>query len=163
MGRRGTRSEYAAHAKVSPAYVTKLGKQEKLVLVNDGGRELVDFDATDARVRGTADLRRAGNGANAGGASAAAGSVGDLFRKAQTQERAYMARLLELRYKRESGDLVAMSDVRAAYARRISTLRDALLQIPARLAPVVAAESDEAVVHDLLQDELHAVLARVSE
>ena len=160
MGQRGTRSEYAAHINVRPSYVTKLGKQGRLVLV-DG---MVDFDATDAKVRSTADRGRAANGANSGGASsAAAGAVNDLFRKAQTQERAYSARLLELKYRRESGELVAISEVRAAYARRISTLRDAMMQIPSRLAAVLAAETDEVKVHDLLEDELHLVLARVSE
>lgn len=163
MGRRGTRSEYAAHANVTKPYVTKLGKQGRLVLVMEDGREVVDFDATDAKVRAATDLGRAGNGANSGGSSAASGAVGDLFRKAQTQERAYMARLLELRYKRESGELVAISDIRAAYARRISTLRDAMMQIPSRLAPVLAAETDEVLVHDLLQDELQSVLSRVAE
>lgn len=164
MGRRGTRSEYAAHANVTKPYVTKLGKQGKLVLVMEDGREVVDFDATDAKVKGATDLGRAANGANSGGSSAAAtGAVGDLFRKAQTQERAYMARLLELRYRRESGELVAISDIRAAYARRISTLRDALMQVPARLAPILAAETDEAKLHDLLQDELFLVLERVAE
>lgn len=162
MPRFGTKSEYAAHLNVQPSYVTKLGKQGRLVVV-DGQ---VDFDATDAKLRSTSSLAKAGNGANSGGGSAAAASaaaVGDLFRKAQTQERAFSARLLELRFKRESGDLVPISDVRAAYARRIATLREAILQIPARLAPALTAESDETKVHDLLQDELILVLEQVSQ
>lgn len=164
MGRRGTRSEYAAHRNVSKQYVSTLGKQGRLVLVYEGGRELVDFEATDDKVRAATDLGRAGNGANSGGSgSSAPGAVGDLFRKAQTQERVHAARLLELRYKRESGELVAIADIRAAYARRISALRDALLQIPARLAPVMAAEVDEAKVHDLLRDELYLVLEHAVE
>ena len=161
MGRRGTRSEYAAHLKVTKQYVTKLGKQGRLVLA-DGG-ELVDFDATDAKVRSAADLGRQGSGANSGGASAASGVVGDLFRKAQTQERAFSARLLELRYRKESGELAPISDLRAAYARRISTLRDAIMQVPSRMAPVLAAEDDEGNVHDLLQAELSSVLDRVAQ
>lgn len=163
MGRLGTRSEYAAHANVTKPYVTKLGKQGKLVIVNEGGQELVDFEATDARIRALTNLGRAANGSNAGGSSSAAGAVSDLFRKAQTQERAYMARLLELRYKRESGELVSISEVRAAYARRISTLRDALMQMPARLAPVLAAETDELKLHNLLQDEIYLVLEQAVE
>lgn len=61
----GTLSEYAAHAAVSPAYVTKLKKQGRIVLVKQDGRELVNFDATDRLVANTADLARARNGANA--------------------------------------------------------------------------------------------------
>lgn len=164
MGRVGNRVEYAAHINASPAYVTKLGKQGRLVLVKRDGRELVDFDASDAKVRANTDLGRAGNGVNGGGTGrAASNEVGDLFRKAQTQERAFSARLLELRFRKESGSLVPIDDVRAAYARRIAGLREALLQIPARLAPVLAAEGDEVKVHDLLQDELFLVLEQVSE
>jgi hypothetical protein len=166
MGRIGNRVEYAAHINASPAYDTKLGKQGRLVLVEQDGRQMVDFDATDAKVRSTTNLGRAANGVNGGGAGAASGAgsteVGDLFRKAQTQERAFSARLLELKFRRESGALVPIDDVRAAYARRIAGMREALLQIPARLAPVLAAEGDESKVHDLLQDELYLVLEQVA-
>lgn len=164
MALRGTRTEYAAHLNVDKSYVTKLGKQGRLVFVNDEhGRQLVDFAATDAKVRGTTDQARAGNGANAGGAAGSAAAVTDLFRKAQTQERAYSARLKELRFKKESGELVSVSEVRSAYARRIAGLRDALMQLPARLAPVLAAETDEVKVHDWLQDELYLVLEQVAK
>ena len=41
-------------------------------------------------------------------------------------------------------------------------LREALLQIPSRLSAVMAAETDQARCHDLLQREIHTVLAGVA-
>jgi hypothetical protein len=59
--------------------------------------------------------------------------------------------------------LVRRDVVRQEVARRLAGLRDSLLQIPARLQSVLAAESDELKVHDLLQDELYQALNSVAE
>lgn len=64
----GTFSAYAAHAGVSAPYVTKLRQAGRLVLVVDErGRERVDFEASDEMVRNTGDMGRARNGENAKG------------------------------------------------------------------------------------------------
>ena len=171
--RTGTLSDYAAHLGVSNAYITKLRKQGRLVMVEAGGKQLVNFDASDRLIRNTADLGRAGNGRNAGGGSAlmgdldravpmdapASGAKFDvLFRKAQTQERVYVAKLAQLKWEEESGDLIRVADVRATLAHVVATTREALLQLPARMAPLLAAESDTAAVQNLLHAEIHAAL-----
>ena len=51
----------------------------------------------------------------------------------------------------------------AAQARRLAALRESLLQLPPRLAPVLAAQADAARCHDLLQLELHQVLESMVE
>jgi hypothetical protein len=43
-----------------------------------------------------------------------------------------------------------------------STTRDALLQIPARLSPLLAAESDPASVQKMLYTELHQALQHLA-
>jgi DNA-binding transcriptional MerR regulator len=58
--------------------------------------------------------------------------------------------------------LVHRDTVRAELARHLSTLREALLQLPVRLQSVLAHETDEAKVHDLLQDEVDLLLERIS-
>lgn len=73
------------------------------------------------------------------------------------------ADLAELKLAEQRGELVRAADVRAAHAKRLAGLRDALLQIPARLAAVLAAEASQAVCHDKLQAEIHGVLALVAE
>jgi anti-sigma factor ChrR (cupin superfamily) len=77
------------------------------------------------------------------------------------RERAEAA-LAELRLAEQSGELVRVTDVRSTYAKKAAGLREALLQIPARLAAPLAAEAQIARCHDLLQDELHTVLSSVA-
>lgn len=61
------------------------------------------------------------------------------------------------------GALVSREAVRSELARRLSGLREALLQIPSRLEAVLAAEEDPGKIHQLLEDEIYAALAGVSE
>jgi phage terminase Nu1 subunit (DNA packaging protein) len=59
--------------------------------------------------------------------------------------------------------LVRREVVRSEMARILVGLRQSLLQVPARLQSVLAAESDEIKVHDILQDEMDQILTQVAE
>ena len=48
--------------------------------------------------------------------------------------------------------------VKATLATVFATTRDALLQIPARMAPLLAADADPASVHNMLHAEIHQAL-----
>lgn len=178
----GTLSEYAAHAAVSPAYVTKLKKQGRLVMVEHDGREVVNFDATDRLVRNTADLGRAGNGRNAGGGSATMSALASdgggsgqgpggfdvLFRKAQTQERVFSAKRAEVEYQQLVGELVPRADSIKAAKEIGRQVRDALSASRRRLSPDLAAcqsvtecEEIQRREHQVLLDNLTKELARL--
>lgn len=166
----GTRSEYAAHAGVAPSYVTKLGKAGRLVTVKgQGGREMVDFELTDRLVRNTADQGRARNGQNlkappppapeappAPPTPAARHEI--LFRQAQTQERVYDAKMAELRYKRESGELVERADVQRGAEEVARELRDGLYAFCRRIAPEVAAPGQAEAAEATLRRGADALL-----
>lgn len=167
----GSFSDYARHIGASPAYVSKLKRQGRLVMREVDGKQVVDFEQSDRLVRNTTDLGRAGNGRNAAPNAAPSrpvaplaetGKVDAIFRQAQAQERAFAAKIEELKYKEMAGQLIRIDAVRAAWAKRIASARDALLQIPHRLAPVLAAESDMERVGQLLEDELRHVLDELS-
>lgn len=87
----------------------------------------------------------------------AAEKVVDYY-EAKRQREVAEAELAQLRLAELRGELVRADEVRSTYARRIAALRESLLQIPSRLAAVLAAESDIAKVHDAIQLELHQVL-----
>jgi len=72
------------------------------------------------------------------------------------------AEMAELKLAEQRGDMVRSADVRAGQAKRLAALRESLLQLPARLAPVLAVESDPARCHDALQAELRAVLEQMT-
>ena len=60
------------------------------------------------------------------------------------------------------GEVIRVDAVRSAWAAKIAGARDALLQIPSRLAPQLAAESDLVAVTGLLEAELRQALADLS-
>jgi hypothetical protein len=67
--------------------------------------------------------------------------------------------LAQLALLEKRGVLARRNKVRAEFARSLAGLRGALLQIPARLAPVIAAAADPTQIGQLLADEFDQVLA----
>lgn len=64
----------------------------------------------------------------------------------------------EFANQREAGTLCYAADVQRGLATISARMRQALERIPDRVAPRLAAESDEATVHGLLADEIEATL-----
>lgn len=77
---------------------------------------------------------------------------------ARTRREISEANMAEMREAEERGDLIRVSAVRTTLAAIFSSTRDALLQIPARLAPLIAADSDPASVQSTLHAEIHQSL-----
>ena len=75
---------------------------------------------------------------------------------------AYSARLTKLEFEQRSGKLVDADEVRAQIFALGRRLRDTILCLPDRLAPVLAGETDAAVIHRLLTEELERGLAELS-
>lgn len=163
----GTFTEYAAHLKVSPPYVTKLKKQGRLVMVVEGGKELVDFELSDKLIRNTTDPAKADNGANAkpGAGSRVVQDVGtgnklDLtFKQARTHEAAFRAKLTELEFREREGLLVEADKIKRAAVALAAMTRSAFEKIPDKLADRLAAEEDPSACHSLLTAEIDQVLA----
>ena len=84
------------------------------------------------------------------------------FQQARTRREIAEANLAEMREREIAGQLIRVEAIRAAWARRISATRDALLQLPHRLAPVLAAETDMERVSHLLDAELRQCLHDLS-
>jgi hypothetical protein len=85
------------------------------------------------------------------------------YHVAKTLREVAEARIAQLKLAELRGELVRAADVKATYAQLAAGLREALLQIPARMAAVLAAEADQGKVHDILRAELHQVLAQLHE
>lgn len=75
---------------------------------------------------------------------------------------AYLARLAKLEFEERSGKLVDADEVRAQIFGLGRRLRDALMGLPDRLAPVLAGQTDQAEVHRMLAQEILASLAELS-
>lgn len=81
---------------------------------------------------------------------------------ARTRLRISEANLSEMKEAEERGALIRIDAVKAALAVAMATTREALLQIPSRLAPLLAADTDPASVQNLLHGEIHQALAHLS-
>lgn len=71
---------------------------------------------------------------------------------------AYAARLAKIAYEEKSKSLVDAARVQAEAFRRSRDARDAVLAVPGRLAAILAAETNPAVIEARLTEELRAAL-----
>lgn len=169
-----SKSEFAAHKGWSKSYVSKLAKQDRLVL-SDNGR--VDVAATEALLKETADPSKAGvsdrhqrdrveKGVTAHVAPDAAVSdpapppapAAYDFQKARAQREFFLAQLAESEARKSSGELVERKAVEnAAYASG-RLLRDLLLGLPKQISPGLAAINDPWDLERELTGHLRRVL-----
>lgn len=169
-----TQAEYAAHRSVSGVAVHKAVKAGRISLI-DGKIDPAVADIQwerNTRARATPP-KSTPPAAASGSASVATGSgahaepapeakVEDYWDARSRREKAEAA-IAEMKEEEMRGTLIRADAVRSALAARISATRDALLQIPSRLAPVLAAESDMERVTELLETELRQALAQLAE
>src|SRR3972149_10734126 len=92
-----------------------------------------------------------------------AGQGTDTYSAARTAREGANAKLAELEYLKTIGRVVAVEDVKKSWFRRLRMMRDQLLDIPARLAAVTAAESDPHRVEQLLTAEITRVLHELAD
>lgn len=111
----------------------------------------------------------AGPGGASGGAVDAAGDGGEgglisseAHWSARTRREVAEANLAEMREAEERGDLIRIDVVKSTLAVVFATTRDGMLQLPARLAPLLAAESDPAAVQGMLHTEIHQALQQLA-
>ncbi|MCS6285200.1 MAG: hypothetical protein H8K08_07205 [Nitrospira sp.] len=80
------------------------------------------------------------------------------FAEAQARERHFKAKLAELEYEERVGKLMEKEKIEEEWFRLGRLVRDAVLNVPARVAGILAAESDQQKVHELLESELRQAL-----
>ncbi len=161
-----TQSEYAKHRGVSRVAVHHAIRDSRIMLI-DG-----KIDPNVADIQWAANTRARVRNAGSDPAPIAplpAGPIvaGDAeprisYEEARRRRELAEASIAEMKQAELSGDLIRTDAVRAAWAGKITSTRDALLQIPARLSPQLAAESDLVAVTALLEGEIRMVLSDLS-
>ncbi len=114
--------------------------------------------ATADPALGAQTLEHAANGAGEAGALRAASS----YAASRGVRESYLARLAKLQFEERSGRLVDADEVRAHLFSLGRRLRDALLGVPDRIAPVLVGQTDQAAIHRLLTEEIMTSLAELS-
>jgi hypothetical protein len=160
-----TQAQYARHRGCSRVAVGKAVKAGRISLVNS----LIDPVVADiqweknSRARasqqapGQLPLESAAASERQSGAADDAPKVDDYMFNRNRREAAEAERA-ELSLAEDKGQLIRVDAVKAALANVFSATRDAMLQIPARLGPQLAAESDPAAAQSLLHAEIHQAL-----
>ncbi len=92
-----------------------------------------------------------------------AGEDGDVFgaaqyNKARAVREHYQARLAKLEYEQKVGSLVSRDEVKIAAFNTLRQFRDAMLNIPDRLAAMLAAETEAARCYEILATEIRKAL-----
>lgn len=76
------------------------------------------------------------------------------FSEEQTRERHFKAKLAELEYLERVKTLIKAEDVDKEWFRLCRVVRDSILNVPSRLSGLLVGQSDERIIHDLLEKEL---------
>lgn len=87
----------------------------------------------------------------------------DDYQASRSRREKAEAEMAELKLQEQLGQVVNAEAARAEYAKHVSAVRDAALQLGGRLAPIFAAEIDVAKIQAMLDAELRAVLALFAE
>ena len=173
-------SDTAVHKALKAGRVAVAGK-------TDSGRPLMDWPDTERRWLANSDVSKRSHVGSRGSPVRAkdaprvrlptsdrmdeAPSVGDQpvgdgpksgrgpgYAQARALREAYMARLAKLEFEERIGKLVDVDTLRVEAFKVHRRIRDAILNIPDRCAPKLAALSDPAEVHAVLLEEITQAL-----
>lgn len=130
-------------------------------LPGPNGRKMIDPEVADIQWKKNTDPKQAER-ANSGkriesSPSIGSGEQGDYWNSKARREKAE-AIMAELRAAELAHQLVSVERVRAASMRMSRMLRDSLLAIPSRLAPIMATESDSHKIEQALTEALRRAL-----
>ncbi len=157
-----TQAAYARHRGVSKVAVGKAVKAGRISIVNG------KIDAVVADLQWTANSRARASAQTPAQLTLDATPGNDELPKVddymhnRNRREAAEAERAELSLAEEKGQLIRVEAVKAALANMFSATRDALLQIPARLGPQLAAESDASAAQTMLHAEIHQALQQLA-
>ncbi|RMV78495.1 hypothetical protein ALP05_03458 [Pseudomonas caricapapayae] len=151
-----SKSDFAARRGWAKSYVSKLAKQERLVLTPDGK---VELEATEALLADSADPSKAAVAArheesridrgvysellpSAETPAVQPPSKGPDFQKSRAHREYYLGRLAESEFHKVQGNLVLREAVSKAAFTAGRTVRDLMFGLSPQLAPELAAMTD---------------------
>ncbi|MCL4796494.1 MAG: hypothetical protein KJZ84_18160 [Bryobacteraceae bacterium] len=151
---------YAKHRGVSLSAVQKAIKSGRIVTTGDGQIDSVQADATWEKRTRPGQKKRAEERAVVPAPEAPrADSAGGLdYFKARAIRESYLARLAKIEFEERTAKLVSRDEVQVAAFTKARTVRDSLLNLPDRLAALLAAETEAGTVHEILTMEIRRAL-----
>lgn len=145
-----TQAEYARHRGKSRQYISRLAKAGVLVL--RGGK--VDVGASDAVL----DDRPEPVSERVAAAQADVAPAGTTFAQAKTADMVFKAKLRKMEFDLRTGKLVEAEIVKQRWSTILRLIVDRILAWPNRLAPEVAALTEERQVREAILREARALI-----
>ena len=151
--------EYAQHRNVSGAMVTKYLQQGMIPSAIRKGRKWV-IDAEQADKDLAERLQTVEKKPNVQKLNLRTGHQQSLPSLAANRaiREMYAARITKLEFEERSKKLVPLEELRMELAKLHLVVRDNLRTIPDRIAPLVAAETDQAKIHSIILEEIRICL-----
>lgn len=81
-----------------------------------------------------------------------------VYSEHQAKREFYRAELTRLEFEERIGRLIPVDTVEAEWFRLTRLVKDAVMNVPSRLAGVLASINDERKIHDILEAELRQTL-----
>jgi hypothetical protein len=174
-----TKSDFARHINRSHQYVSSLIKQGRIVLSKDNGREMVELEASLAKITATADPannpattmpRSDGRTMPSVGMALRVESDTDggntqhtstAYQKSRAVKENYAARLRKIEYEEKMGTVVNKQGVEKAAFGVSRILREKLKSLPHRIAPKVTVVTDQKENFKILTDEVENVIKEI--
>jgi hypothetical protein len=145
---------YARHRGVALSAVQKAISTGRISTMADGR---IDSDVADgewaANTRTRPPAARRTQSDDDGDAFGAA-----QYTKARAVREHYQARLAKIEYEERVGSLVSKDEVQIASFNKFRQFRDAMLNIPDRIAAMLAAETDGAKCYEIIATEIRKAL-----
>ena len=161
-----SKSAFAALMHVSPAAVTKAINENRITTVRDGDKDKIDPAVAQIQwAQNTRARSPSSNAAPAADTTPAATTKGNNesgYWDSRTSREEAEAGMAQLKLAELRKSLIPVDAVRAAFGTAFASAREALMQIPSRIAPALAAESDPQKIQITLGDAIHAALMSLS-
>ena len=144
---------YARHRGMAISTVQKAIDTGRISTLENG---LIDSDVADVewkrntKTRANDPVDREGDESDVFGAAQ--------YNKARAVREHYQARLAKLEYEQKVASLVSRDEVKIAAFNTMRQFRDAMLNIPDRLAAMLAAETEAAKCYEILATEIRKAL-----
>lgn len=149
-----TQAEFARRRGFTQQYVRNLINRQVLTLRPDGKLNLEAAEAALASIEQPAKARSQ--------RPAGSDQLSRALLTSRVKREIETAKRLERRNKIEAGEFLPIEDVKEAAFKRARITRDALLNIPDRIAPLLAVEQNPQLVHKLLSDEIRLALENLA-
>ena len=152
-----SQSEYSRHRKVNPGTVNIWKNQGKIPIIN--GK--IPLEEADRLLEERANLRKDRSNNNVIEELKYLADTGLNYAQARGLHEQYKAGKAKLELDETTGKLISVKDVEKQAYKLARTVRDTMQAIPERLASILAEESDEFTVHEILTKEINECLQAI--